>query len=465
MGIQHAFLNLDLSQSIVEKTGFLLYRNITKTKFGVKFASVMHRAQISLSFELLYYICIMYIFEKETVMENFFSRIRLVLTSSLIMTVISCESNKEPEVITTPVSHITHTTARTGGTIIYDNKSEITARGVCWSKESGPNLDHLYTSDGKGNGIFESTINGLTSETVYYVRSYASSIEGTTYGNEVSFKTLADGESSQIIADHNVVDRFSEIPQLYIDKVKEMWLVYAGESHSKALRDGLTLLAEQHSKYTVSSIESGDPEPFTAENLRVSRATWGDISTSSGWVYSYGEEDWFTSSDAIARTKAGITYCNTHDREISVIGFGWCWDDEMKAEDIMDYLNATQEYINYCNSKSYATKVIFTTTPVDGSHYVKKELGWQNHLQHEHIRSFVAEDHSRILFDYADILCYDDGSTEPATSTWNGNVYPIITTANGIPEETGHITKSGAIRLAKAMWWMLARIAGWEEVS
>lgn len=86
-------------------------------------------------------------------------------------------------------------------------------------------------------------------------------------------------------------------------------------------------------------------------------------------------------------------------------------------------------------------------------------------MQHEQIRSFVAEDHSRILFDYADILCYDDGSTEPATSTWNGNVYPIITAANGIPEETGHITKSGAIRLAKAMWWMLARIAGWEEVS
>ena len=26
----------------------------------------------------------------------------------------------------------------------------------------------------------------------------------------------------------------------------------------------------------------------------------------------------------------------------------------------------------------------------------------------------------------------------------------------------GHISDAGTIRLAKAMWWMLARIAGWD---
>ena len=28
----------------------------------------------------------------------------------------------------------------------------------------------------------------------------------------------------QIIADHTVVDKFDDIPQYYIDKVKEMWV-------------------------------------------------------------------------------------------------------------------------------------------------------------------------------------------------------------------------------------------------
>ena len=38
----------------------------------------------------------------------------------------------------------------------------------------------------------------------------------------------------QIIADHTVVDRYSDIPQQHLDEVKKMWLVIAGESHSYA---------------------------------------------------------------------------------------------------------------------------------------------------------------------------------------------------------------------------------------
>ncbi|MBK7733428.1 MAG: Ig-like domain-containing protein [Bacteroidales bacterium] len=41
------------------------------------------------------------------------------------------------------------------------------------------------------------------------------------------------------------------------------------------------------------------------------------------------------------------------------------------------------------------------------------------------------------------------------------DMYPRITT-NPLPEQTGHISNAGALRLAKAMWWMLARIAGWD---
>jgi len=29
-------------------------------------------------------------------------------------------------------------------------------------------------------------------------------------------------------------------------------------------------------------------------------------------------------------------------------------------------------------------------------------------------------------------------------------------------EDVGHIGEAGRIRLAKAMWWMLARMAGWD---
>ena len=265
---------------------------------------------------------------------------------------------------------------------------------------------------------------------------------------------------SQIIADHTVVDRYDDIPQQYIDEVKKMWLVYAGESHSAAIRTGLALLESINPKYQVNITEAGPPESYENSHLRASCATWGDLTSSTGWIYSYGEEDWFTSSMAINRTKSGITYCNTHSLEIAAMGLGWCWDTEINTTDEFNlYLNVTDEYITHCTNNSYSTKVFFTTGTVD--RYTGL-IGYSKHLGYELIRAHVSGGNNRILFDYADILCYDDNSEVPNTTSYDGHVYPIITTTNSLPEQTGHISNAGALRLAKAMWWMLARIAGWD---
>ena len=262
---------------------------------------------------------------------------------------------------------------------------------------------------------------------------------------------------SQIIADHTVVDKFDQIPQYYIDEVKKMWLSYAGESHSAAIRDGLDALESLDAGYAVNITESGTPEAYTTSHLRASRATWGDVNNSSGWIYSYGEGDWFTSATAISRTKAGISYCNSHDLTIAVFGFGWCWDIGI---DFNEYISATQDYVDYC-ADSIDTQVIFTTGTVDT---YTGEDGYIKHLGYESIRDYVATDTDLVLFDYADILCYNDAD-EPETYTWNGNAYPVIHPDNEDGAYTGHIGMNGAVRLAKAMWWMMARIAGWDGVT
>lgn len=270
---------------------------------------------------------------------------------------------------------------------------------------------------------------------------------------------------SQIIADHTVVDKFDDIPQYYIDQIKKMWLTVPGESHSQAYRAGLALLETSFPAYAVNIVESGTPESYTTSNLRVSRATWGDYSNSSGWIYSYGEEDWFTSATAISRTKAGITYCSTHSLNIGAIGFGWCYDPAIDYANIGPYLSATQEYVDYCATKGYSTKVFYTTGPIDGLSYMNGGVGrlysYNIHLRYEATREYVALDESRILFDYADILSYDDDGSR-STLTYNGVDYEVITPTNLGSANIGHIGSAGAIRLAKAMWWMLARIAGWD---
>lgn len=86
---------------------------------------------------------------------------------------------------------ITYSSAKSGGTIITDGASPVTARGVCWSTtNTTPTISNQKTIDGNGTGTFTSSITGLTANTTYYTRAYATNSIGTAYGNVVSFTTM-----------------------------------------------------------------------------------------------------------------------------------------------------------------------------------------------------------------------------------------------------------------------------------
>jgi hypothetical protein len=101
-----------------------------------------------------------------------------------------------PQLTTTVLSSLTATSVISGGNIISDGGSSISAKGVVWSTSSNPTVNlATKTNDGTGTAPFISTINGLSPNTSYFIRSYATNIVGTSYGNEVSFTTptsLAD---------------------------------------------------------------------------------------------------------------------------------------------------------------------------------------------------------------------------------------------------------------------------------
>jgi len=96
-----------------------------------------------------------------------------------------------PIITTTELSNITTTTALSGGNITNDGGAPVTARGVCWSTNQNPTITDSKTSDGTGTGIFTSSITNLVAGTNYYFRAYATNSIGTSYGNQVSTKTLA----------------------------------------------------------------------------------------------------------------------------------------------------------------------------------------------------------------------------------------------------------------------------------
>jgi hypothetical protein len=94
-----------------------------------------------------------------------------------------------PAITTTTASSITASTAASGGNVLSDGGASVTARGVCWSTNISPLTTGNHTADGIGEGVFMSSITGLTANTSYYVRAYATNSAGTNYGNEVTFST------------------------------------------------------------------------------------------------------------------------------------------------------------------------------------------------------------------------------------------------------------------------------------
>ena len=308
------------------------------------------------------------------------------------------------------------------------------------------------------------------------------------------------GIGNQIVADHNCVDKYNTIPDSYINEVKKLMLNVPGASHGGAYMYGLDLLEAAEAKFVSNCTWTGAPETYTADHLRGVR-TWR---SGAGWATSAGEENWYTNAAGIAAMKAHLAYMrSTLSNPVSVFMFGWCWDMTwhngvtaekdpvydcgwagasvsgpegdlawgLDADDTditgnsvcMDtYLDATKQYIEY----DALTKTLFTTGPVDGNNS-NSELGYQREVKQQYIRDYVAAHPEYALFDYADILYYNDDNEKSSVHTWDGHNYYGIHDDNAGAYDGGngdcHIGEAGCLRLGKALWWMLARMAGWQS--
>ena len=270
--------------------------------------------------------------------------------------------------------------------------------------------------------------------------------------------------NGQIIIDHTSVDQYNKIPAEYITKIKKMRGAIPGLSHASGYLKGLNDLESLNATYQVRA-QFTAVAPYANDNaaLRWGKNVWD--ANIKGWTAGYDVEEWCTnvlSYDPIANTKAGITYTLNGGWDLDAMGFGWCWDTEI---DIDDYIYATQQYVNFVLAQGYDTKIFFTTGNVAPYKTVGTSGEYNQYLKYEKIREYVKADPDLILFDYADILCWDDAGNHK-TVVYNGKTYPWIAEANaaneGDSDYYAHISTTGCLRIGKALWVMMARIAGWD---
>lgn len=95
-----------------------------------------------------------------------------------------------PVVETTDVTNITSNSAVCGGNVREEGASSVIRRGVCWSTSHNPTTQDHDIPNGTGLGEFSCNITGLSSNTDYYVRAYATNAVGTVYGAEKTIPTL-----------------------------------------------------------------------------------------------------------------------------------------------------------------------------------------------------------------------------------------------------------------------------------
>jgi len=352
--------------------------------------------------------------------------------------------------------------------------------------------------------IMSYTDSALIPATLYFYRIYSyNTIGDSEYSNEANALTDSGSDGGgQIIVDHTSIDMINNIPEYYIDQVKKMLFNIPGESHGRAYIYGLEQLQIINPKYAVKAAWSGAPEAYATDHLRVLRSV-----RTPNWSNSTGEQHIWTSQTAINWINTHFSYSkNTLDTNIDVFGWGWCWDmtgtnlpggvidpvykvrwagrsfigstdngrwgldDEDTALtgnpiNMNTYLNAMQNYIN----NNPDTAIVFTTGPADRS----DENGYQNWLKHEHIRNYAKADSKRILFDYADILAHNPSGIISNTSWTDGegihHTFPIIYSGYRVEYDggfgSGHISQEACVRLGKATWYMLARIAGWNGID
>lgn len=125
---------------------------------------------------------------------NYIIKIPFIIAAILFPIIIfhSCETATIAEVTTGTVSDILQNSAYSGGHVTRDGGARVTARGVCWNTAADPTVTNNKTSDSSGVGLFTSQITGLTPNTLYYVRAYATNSEGTAYGDQVTFTTATE---------------------------------------------------------------------------------------------------------------------------------------------------------------------------------------------------------------------------------------------------------------------------------
>lgn len=103
-----------------------------------------------------------------------------------------------PTLTASGINQFTDVSAVAGGNVSSDGGAAVTERGIVYSTTATPTIADFKIPVSGTTGTFTQSITGLSSSTLYYVRSYATNIAGTGYSSSVSFTTAGNFVLGQV---------------------------------------------------------------------------------------------------------------------------------------------------------------------------------------------------------------------------------------------------------------------------
>lgn len=148
------------------------------------------------------------------------------------------EAPQIPVVRTGTVSDIAHDSAVVSGEIVkLGVDSGLTEYGHVWSLDSDPDINDNRTRNGAASVLatYTSEMTGLSPNTTYYVRAYATNELGTAYGEVVSFTTedilLPEVSDVEILKfTHRSATFSADVTDLHNGTLKDSGFVYSTSS-------------------------------------------------------------------------------------------------------------------------------------------------------------------------------------------------------------------------------------------
>jgi hypothetical protein len=294
---------------------------------------------------------------------------------------------------------------------------------------------------------------------------------------------------TNIVVDHTWVDRFDQIPENYVTAARNLRLLFSDRSVGQNIHDSLDCLTapswadspapcrrDYYSDWLWRTFTGND----LGNGLVPARILFSPSPTRydrSNWTYEYRQGTWSELTQGFIQDLAPA-YINTKD----VLTYQFSYLNVADFEDIADpnigfFTNNPNRYDVHdleAYIAAHPDKIfIFWTTSLARGIGTQVSTDFNNQMRQ------YARQHNKILFDVADIEshtdlgvpCYDNrdsvaycsqqGQCENHPS--DGVNHPAICQDYTTETDGGHLgsVSGGSIRLAKAFWVLMARIAGW----